>query len=101
MRRQRETDQSERAEQCAGGHDHMAAMAVDQSADRRRAEPGDQQGERETAHRKKQRPAALGRDQRHHQDRRIKQRAPGENLRHAENGDGAPGTENEFAEFWH
>jgi len=75
----------------------MATMAVDPAADHRRDQPGRQEPDRQPAHREGERPAALGRDQRHGQHRRIEQCAPGENLRHAEQRHGAPGTEQNVA----
>ena len=66
--------------------------AVDRAADERRDQARGQQAERESAHGERQRPAALGRDQRHDQHRRIEDRAPGDDLRDAEHGHGAPRT---------
>ena len=62
----------------------MAAVAVDRAADERRDQARDQQAEREAAHGEGQRPAGLGRDQRHGQHRRIEDRAPGDDLRDAQ-----------------
>ena len=49
-RRTTRPQQAERADQRAGGHHHMAAVAVDRPADERRHQAGDQQAEREAAH---------------------------------------------------
>jgi hypothetical protein len=67
----------------------------------RRGEPGDQQAERKTAHGQGRRPAAVGRDQRNGEDRRIVDRTPGENLRELEHQDGAPGTGHKILESGH
>ena len=86
-----QAEQAERADQRAAGHHDVAAVAVDRAADERRDQAGDQQAEREAAHGERQRPAALGRDQRHGQHRRIEDRAPGDDLRDAEHRHRAPG----------
>jgi hypothetical protein len=101
MRRDGQQRKPERAEQRSRGHHHMPAMPVDQAADRRCAEAGDQEREREAAHRERERETPFRRDQRHQQHRRIEQRPPRQNLRDAEDDDGAPGTENEIVEFGH
>jgi hypothetical protein len=79
----------------------MTTVAIDQGADRRGDEPGDEQARGKSAHRKGQRESALLRDQRNGQHRRIEDRSPGEDLRDAEDRDGTPGPGNEFAERRH
>ena len=69
----------------------MAAVAVDRTTDCRCAQPADEQADRKSGHGEAQRPAALGRDQRQRQDRRIPQRSPRQNLRDAEHEHRAPG----------
>jgi hypothetical protein len=91
----------QRANERPAGHDDVAAVTIDQSAGGRRAKSRHQQSERKAAHGERERPAALGRDQRHHQHRWIKQRGPCQDLRDTENDDRAPGAENEIAKFWH
>src|SRR5262249_15320182 len=82
--------ETERGKQRADRHDTMSAVPVDQRSDARRNQPRREQGERKAAHGKGHRPAAFVSDQRHGQDRRIKDRAPGQNLGAAEHQDGAP-----------
>ena len=96
-----EAEQAERAEERADRHHPMAAVAIDQPA-RRAGEtsPAVSSAEREAAHGEGHRPAALGRDQRHGQHRRIEDRAPGEDLGDAEHQDGAPGAGEDIAELW-
>ena len=96
-----EQGQAEGAEQRADRHDAMSTEAVDQEPDARRSEPRREQRERKAAHREGHRPAALGCDQRHRQDRRIEDRTPGEDLRDAEHQDGAPGAGNDIAKVGH
>ena len=97
---EQDADPSARQER-ADRHDPMSAVAVDQQPDPRRREPGGEQRERKAAHGEGHRPAALGRDQRHGQDRRIEDRAPGKDLRDAEHQDGAPGTGDDFTKRGH
>ena len=96
-----ERDKSERAEERAERHDAMAAVAVDQAPDPRRDQSRGQQRQRKSAHREGERQAALGRDQRHRQHRRIEDRAPGQDLRDAEHQDGAPGPGDDSAKRGH
>jgi len=76
-------------------------MAVNQAADARRHQTCGEQRERKAAHGKAHRPAALVRDQRHGQDRRIEERAPGQNLGDAEHEHGAPGAGDHIAQSGH
>ena len=94
-------DEAGRAQQRAAGHDDMAAAAVDCRADEGRGEPGDKQPEREAAHTEGDRPAVLGRDQRHGQHRRVEDRSPGCDLRDAQHRHRAPGTVNDLADTRH
>jgi hypothetical protein len=96
-----ERGQAERAQQGTDRHHAVAAVAVDQPSRARRNEPRREQRERETAHRKGDRKAAVGRDQRHRQYRRIEDRAPGKNLSDAENQHGAPGAEEDIVQVGH
>ena len=79
----------------------MPAEAIDRAPDVRRDQAGDQQPDREAAHGEGDRPAALGRDQRHDQHRRVEDRAPGQNLGDAEHRHGAPGAVDEVAASGH
>src|SRR5262249_54189012 len=79
----------------------MAAMAVNGAADERRHETAEEQAEREAAHGERDRPAAIGGDQRHGQHRRIEDRAPGEDLRDAEHRHRAPRADEEVTHTRH
>ncbi len=93
--------ETKRGEERADGHDPMSTVAVDQQAHAWRHEAGREQREREAAHGKAHRPAALVRDQRHGQDRRIEDCAPGQNLGDAEHEHGAPGAGDHIAQSGH
>jgi hypothetical protein len=79
----------------------MTAMTVDQATDQWRHETRHEQREREAAHHEGYRPAAVRSDQRQGQDRRIEDRAPGQDLRDAEHRHGTPGAEDEVADGRH
>ncbi len=96
--RMHDEEEAERADQRACGHGDVAAEAVDRAADVRRDEAGDQEPRREAAHGKGERPAALLGDQRQDQNRRVEDRAPGDDLRDAEHRHGAPRPGDEVAE---
>ena len=68
----------------------MTAEAIDQMPDVRRDEPGDQKPHRKSAHGEGDGPSAIGGDQRNDQDRRVEDRAPGQDLRDAEHRHPAP-----------
>ena len=96
-----EPDESGCAGERAERHHAVAAVAIDQAADGRRDESCGQQPGREAAHREREGKSALRCDQRHRHDGRIEHRAPSQDLRDAEHGDGAPGADDEFAKGRH
>src|SRR5262249_32002399 len=74
----------------ADGHDNMTPEAIDRMTDVRRHESGHQKPYRKSAHGERDGPSAIGCDQRNDQDRRVEDRAPGQNLRDAEHRHSAP-----------
>jgi hypothetical protein len=70
----------------------MTAEAIDRMTDVRRDEPGDQKPHGKSAHGERDGPSAIGRNQRNDQNRRVEDRAPGQNLRDAEHRHSAPRT---------
>ncbi len=82
-------------------HHAMPAVAIDQGADGRRDKSRREQACGKSTHRKGQRKSALLRDQWKDQHRRVEDRAPGEDLRDAEDRNGTPGTDNKFAQRRH
>ena len=79
----------------------MSAVPIDQQPHSGGSKPGGEQRQRKAAHGERHRPAALRRDQRDGQHRRIEDRAPGKDLRDAEHQDGAPGTGEDIAKVGH
>jgi hypothetical protein len=96
-----EQSETQRSKERTDGHDPVSAVPVDQPTDAGRHETRREQREREPAHGKAHRPAARIGDQRHGQDRRIKDRAPGKNLGDAEHENGAPGAGDQIAQGGH
>jgi hypothetical protein len=99
MVRVHEQDKTERTGERAAGHDAMTAIAVDQPPDLRRDESAREKPDGETAHGKGEREAAFGREQRQRQDRRIIERAPGDDLRESEDRHGAPASRQNLGNF--
>ena len=96
-----QADEPKGADQRSKRHHHVAAEPIDQRTDIAGNKSATEQADGKAGHGEGLRPAPIGRNQGDSQHRRVEQRAPGENLRDPEHGDGAPGTNDEVERAGH